>query len=160
MLSEEAVIGTTKVLCTQGEVLSAQVSWSIVRRNSTSDYIKEATDSAVNDFQSTCFECECMIDLIKRNISLQLQLNDASEGAEYASFTTTGYYLPNSFDLFLTSLKCTGIPNWFLSILLIKNVSTSTAGKYEMEIQSNVSRVNYTSGFTLKAGNIVTQCLP
>ena len=153
MRTEEAIIGANKVLCTQGEVLTAQVRWT--KANSSHDehsLIQDITESPMNELWSTCFECDCMIDLISRNSGLQSELNNASKGVGYVSFTVTGYYLPDAFDLFLTSLMCTGIPNWFLSILLVKNVSTATAGDFGVTIQSNDSRLNYMSNFTLKAG--------
>ena len=112
MRTEEAIIGTHKILCTQGEVLTARVKWS--KENSSHDYrtlIHDITESPMNEFRSTCFECDCMIDLISRNTSLLSELNKASKGIGYASFTATGYYLPDVFDLFLTSLMCTGITN-------------------------------------------------
>ena len=152
LLREEAVIGTNKVLCMQGEVLKARVEWTKLEPTYQSFYqVDSDAHIDISALTSRCFECDRMIDLIASNEGLQL-LSSIGESVMALSLTATGYYLPQSFDAFITLLECNGIPNWFLSILLIRNISESDAGNYEVTVHSSRSTVNYTSKFTLNTG--------
>ena len=145
------MIGTNKVLCIQGEVLKARVEWTKVEPTYQSFYQVDS-DAHISTLTSRCFECECMIDLITSNEGLQL-LSNIDDSVNFVSFTATGYYLPQSFDTFIHSLECVGIPNWFLSVLLIRNVSEPDTGNYEVTVRSNRSiLLNHTRRFTLNTG--------
>ena len=122
LLREEAVIGANKVLCMQGEVVKAQVEWTKLEPTYQSFYQVDSDHDAhidISTLTSRCFECDCMIDLIASNKGLKL-LSNIGECVKVLSLTATEYYLPQSFDAFIDSLKCIGIPNWFLSVLIIK----------------------------------------
>ena len=135
----------------QGEVLGAQVEWARLEPDSQRLYQVDSS-SNFNAPTSRCFECACMVDLIASNKDLQL-LNSISESAKFISLTATGYYLPQTFDAFITALKCIGIPNWFLSVLLIRNVSESDVGSYGVTVRSTRSMfLNHTRNFTLTTG--------
>ena len=145
------MIGTNKVLCIQGEVLKARVEWTKVEPTYQSFYQVDS-DVHISTLTSRCFKCVCMIDLITSNEGLQL-LSNIDDSVNFVSFTATGYYLPQSFDTFIDSLECVGIPNWFLSVLLIRNVSESDTGNYEVTVRSNRSiLLNHTRRFTLNTG--------
>ena len=148
-MNEEATVGVNKVLCLHGEVLSAQVEWSGGSVKDSQILSIDNSDTPIDELTSSCFECECMIDLIKQNAEPHLLFSSVSERFKFVSLTVTGYYLPNSFDLFLKSLECAGNPNWFLSILLIRNVSESDAGDYEFAVKSNFSTLSHRRNFTL-----------
>ena len=151
LLIEEAVIGANKLLCVQGEVLEAQVEWTRLEPDYRRLYQVDSS-SHFNVLTSRCFECACMADLIASNKGLQL-LNSNSESAKYTSLTVTGYYLPETFDAFITSLECIGIPNWFLSVLLIRNVSESDVGSYGVTVDSIRSVfLKHTRNITLTTG--------
>lgn len=163
LIIEEAAIGANKVLCMQGEVLEAQVEW--IRLESDYQDLHQVNSNAYfSMLTSRCFECSCMVDLLASNEGLQL-LNTIGESAKHISLTATEHYLPSSqsYEAFIASLKCIGIPNWFLSVLLIKNVSHSDAGNYEVTVRSTRStHLNYTTNFTLNTGmqnNIVAPVL-
>ena len=149
MLREEAAMGANKLLCMQGEVLTAQVQWTKQLQQPTDGHV--CLDSVILEsinLATTCFECKCMADWITTNSDFEL----LSKGDKYVSFTATGYYRPAALDDYITSLKCSGIPNWFLSVLLIRNISLSDAGNYEVKVHSSTSGLNYTSAFTLNTG--------
>ena len=153
LLIEDATIGANKVLCLQGEVLEAQVEWTRLepdhQRLFQVDY-----DTHFNMLTSRCFECGCMVDLLASYEGVRL-LHSIDESTKYISLTATGYYLPQSFESLITSLECNGIPNWFLSVLLIRNVTQSDARNYEVTVRSARSMLlNYTTKFyfTLNIG--------
>ena len=153
LLEEESSIGANKVLCVQGEMLEAQVEWTRLEPYYQRLYQVDSS-SHFNVPTSKCFECGCMVDLIasKRGWHIIL-LNRINESAKYISLTATGYYLPETHDAFITSLKCIGIRNWFLSVLWIRNVSESDVGSYGVTVRSTRSLfLNHTRNFTLTTG--------
>ena len=136
-------------------MLEAQVEWTRLEPDYQRLYQVDSS-SHFNVPTSKCFECGCMVDLIasKRGWHIIL-LNRINESAKYISLTATGYYLPEIHDAFITSLKCIGIRNWFLSVLWIRNVSESDVGSYGVTVCSTRSMLlNHTlsRNFTLTTG--------
>jgi hypothetical protein len=153
LLVEETSIGVNKVLCMQGEVLEAQVEWTKLKPDYQTLYQVDSS-SQFNVLTSRCFECGCIVDLIALNGGWQL-LSSINESAKYISLTATGYHLIELYyEDFITSLECIGIRNWFLSVLVIRNVSESDVGSYGVTVRSTRSMfLNHTRNFTLTTGN-------
>ena len=138
LLEEESSIGANKILCMQGEMLEAQVEWNRLEQDDQRLYQIDSS-SHFNALTSRYFECGCMVDLIASKRGWHILLNRINESAKYISLTATGYYLPEIHDAFITSLKCIGIRNWFLSVLWIRNVSESDVGSYGVTVHSTRS---------------------
>ena len=150
-LEEESSIGANKVLCMQGEMLEAQVEWTRLEPNYRRLYQSDSS-SHFDALTSRCFECGCIINLIASKRGRRI-LNSINESVKYISLTATGCYLPETYDAFISSLKCIGVRNWFLSVLWIRNVSESDVGSYGVTVHSTRSKfLNYTRNFTLTTG--------
>ena len=148
---QKSSIGANKILCMQGEMLEAQVEWTRLEPNYRSLYQIDSS-SHFDALTSRCFECGCIVDLIASKRGRRM-LNSINESAKYISLTATGYYLPETYDAFISSLKCIGIQNWFLSVLWIRNVSESDVGSYGVTVRSTRSKfLNHTRNFTLTTG--------
>ena len=142
---EEAAIGANKVLCIQGELLEAQVQCTRLEPDYQELYQINSSNTYFSMLTSRCFECSCIVDLLASNEGLQL-LNSIGESAKHISLTATRYYVPSTFEHFMTSLECIGI-------LLIRNISQSDAGNYEVTVRSTRSTLlNYMADFTLNTG--------
>ena len=151
MSTEEALLGLNKFVCIQGEIPTAQVEWT--ESNNTDGHVINKvilSDILNNDdgFITTCFECECIASFLTQYLDDHIGEND-----KYSSFTATGYHLLNSNYLVKKALQCSGIPNWFLSVLIIRNVSESDTGDYKVMVYSN-STLKHASNFTIQTGRL------
>ena len=140
---EVASTGANKLLCIYGVSSNTSIAWkmngSVIRQTFSFPNAERLSQVAETCFTTHVYHvygtsCSCILEELERlQINFPVAVTSTSQNS-YGVFSTNFFHSDEP--TFLESIKCTGVTNRFLSLLVIKNASFPVAENASVKVTS------------------------